>query len=121
MVPLLSAGNWGGLGLRLRGNTRGFELTGSDLKWLTMHNEIHWALFYAQYGLDLQKRFFGHFLKDAGWAKQPRVHLRTRHADGRPGELSASGWPLPRPRGHTFTSTPATGHCTRSPPRPRRP
>jgi uncharacterized protein len=28
-VPLLSAGNWGGLGLHLRGNTRGFELAGS--------------------------------------------------------------------------------------------
>ncbi|MET7486753.1 CocE/NonD family hydrolase [Streptomyces sp. NPDC005538] len=99
-VPLLSAGNWGGLGLHLRGNTRGFELAGSAQKWLAMHDETHFSLFYAQYGLDLQKRFFGHFLKDeaTGWDKQPRVHLRTRHADGRIGERTASDWPLPETR-----------------------
>jgi uncharacterized protein len=96
-VPLLSAGNWGGQGLHMRGNTRGFELAGSSDKWLEMHDDTHFSLFYAQYGLDLQKRFFGHFLKgeDTGWDKQPRVHLRTRHADGLIGERASSDWPLP--------------------------
>lgn len=96
-APLLSAGNWGGLGLHLRGNTRGFELAGSEEKWLAMHDETHFSLFYAEYGLDLQKRFLGHFLKgeDTGWDKQPRVHLRTRHPDGRVGEHASSDWPLP--------------------------
>jgi predicted acyl esterase len=96
-VPLLSGGNWGGLGLHLRGNTRGFELAGSSEKWLAMHDETHFSLFYADYGVDLQKRFLGHFLKgeDTGWDKQPRVHLRTRHADGRVGKRTASDWPLP--------------------------
>jgi uncharacterized protein len=97
MVPLLSAGNWGGLGLHLRGNTRGFELAGSDRKWLTVHDDTHWSLFYARYGLDLQRRFFGRFLKgeDTGWDAQPRVHLRTRHVDGHAGERNATDWPLP--------------------------
>ncbi|MBM9503156.1 CocE/NonD family hydrolase [Actinacidiphila acididurans] len=96
-VPLLSAGNWGGLGLHLRGNTRGFELAGSAEKWLAMHDETHFSLFYAEYGVDLQKRFLGHFLKgeNTGWDKQPRVHLRTRHADGRVGERTSTDWPLP--------------------------
>ncbi|OBB81480.1 hypothetical protein A5760_16490 [Mycobacterium colombiense] len=96
-VPLLSAGNWGGLGLHLRGNTRGFELAASADKWLEIHNETHWSLFYANYGLQLQKRFFGHFLKgqDTGWQHQPRVQLRTRHADGRVGLRTATTWPLP--------------------------
>ena len=99
-VPLLSAGNWGGLGLHLRGNTRGYELAGSDEKWLTMHDETHFSLFYAEYGLDLQKRFLGRFLKDedTGWDKQPRVHLRTRHVDGRVGERTSTDWPLPETR-----------------------
>ena len=96
-VPLLSAGNWGGMGLHMRGSTRGFELAGSADKWLEMHEGSHLALFYAQYGLDLQKRFFGHFLKgeDTGWDEQPRVQLRTRHADGSTGVRTASDWPVP--------------------------
>ncbi|MDF2826214.1 MAG: peptidase, partial [Mycobacterium sp.] len=96
-VPLLSAGNWGGMGLHLRGNTRGFELAASPDKWLEMHDETHWSLFYATYGLQVQKRFFGHFLKgeDTGWTAQPRVQLRTRHVDGSVGLRSASDWPLP--------------------------
>jgi putative CocE/NonD family hydrolase len=61
-VPLLSAGNWGGQGLHLRGSTRGFELAASSQKWLEMHDEEHFSLFYSQYGLNLQKRFLGHFL-----------------------------------------------------------
>jgi len=96
-VPLLSAGNWGGQGLHLRGNTRGFELAASAEKWLEMHGDAHWSLFYAQYGLNLQKRFFGHFLKgeDTGWTQQPRVQLRTRHVDGHTEQRTASHWPLP--------------------------
>lgn len=95
-VPLLSAGNWGGQGLHLRGNTRGFELAASADKWLEMHDDAHWSLFYAQYGHDLQKRFFGHFLKgeDTGWSQQPRVQLRARHVDGHVEMRSASQWPL---------------------------
>jgi len=96
-VPLLSAGNWGGQGLHLRGNTRGYELAASADKWLEMHDDTHWSLFYAQYGLDLQKRFLGHFLKgeDTGWTHQPRVQLRTRHVDGHTEQREASQWPLP--------------------------
>jgi putative CocE/NonD family hydrolase len=95
-VPLLSAGNWGGQGLHLRGNTRGFELAASADKWLEMHDDAHWSLFYAKYGHDLQKRFFGHFLKgeDTGWSQQPRVQLRTRHVDGHIEMRTASHWPL---------------------------
>jgi len=97
-VPLLSAGNWGGQGLHLRGNTRGFELAASPDKWLEMHEDAHWSLFYARYGIDLQKRFFGHFLKaeNTGWIEQPRVQLRTRHAEGHTEQRTASEWPLPQ-------------------------
>jgi predicted acyl esterase len=96
-VPLLSAGNWGGQGLHLRGNTRGYELAASADKWLEMHDDTHFSLFYAQHGLDLQKRFLGHFLKgeDTGWTHQPRVQLRTRHVDGHTEQRAASPWPLP--------------------------
>ncbi|MGH8953167.1 MAG: CocE/NonD family hydrolase, partial [Acidimicrobiia bacterium] len=78
-VPLLSAGNWGGAGLHLRGNVDGFVRAGSEQKYLELHGLEHWTHFYTDYGVDLQKRFFGHFLKgeDTGWADQPRVLLNV--------------------------------------------
>ena len=97
-VPMLSAANWGGQGLHPRGNFEGFLAAASKQKWLEAHGDAHWSHFYTNYGLNLQKRFFGHFLKgeNTGWDKQPRVQLQIRH----PGEIFAerheSEWPLAR-------------------------
>jgi len=83
-VPLLTAGNWGGQGLHLRGNIEGFVRAASSQKWLEMHGIEHWTEFYTDYGVALQKRFFNHFLKgeDNGWDRQPRVMLNVRTLDG---------------------------------------
>jgi len=99
-LPLLSAGNWGGHGLHLRGNTRGFERAASEQKWLDMHDDTHFSLFYTEWGRNLQKRFLGHFLKDedTGWANQPKVRLSTRRVDGGTDERVAAQWPLPTTR-----------------------
>jgi len=96
-LPVLAAGNWGGMGLHLRGTVRGYEQAASADKWLTMHEDTHFSLFYSRYGLDLQKRFFGYFLKEeeTGWADQPPVELRTRRADGGVGLRAGAAWPLP--------------------------
>jgi hypothetical protein len=97
-VPLLSAANWGGQGLHTRGNFEGFAGAGSKQKWLEAHGGSHWAPFYTDYGVKLQKRFFDHFLKgaDNGWDRQPRVQLQVRH----PGEKFVlrheNEWPLAR-------------------------
>ncbi|MEW6333118.1 MAG: CocE/NonD family hydrolase [Thermodesulfobacteriota bacterium] len=97
-VPVLSAGNWGGVGLHPRGNIEGFLQAGTEQKWLEMHGLDHFTHFYTDYGVTLQKRFFGHFLKgeDTGWDKQPRVLLQVRH----PGETfvprAENEWPLAR-------------------------
>lgn len=98
-VPLLSCANWGGQGLHLRGNIEGFTNAASGEKWLEVHGGAHWAEFYTDYGVDLQKRFFGHFLKgdDTGWTAQPKVQLQIR----RPGEIrfpvrQEAQWPLAR-------------------------
>ncbi len=103
-VPVLSAGNWGGNCLHLRGNLDGFTDADSPQKWLEVHGDTHFSLFYANYGLALQKQFFGHFLKgeDNGWAERPRVMLNIR----RPGERFAlryeNEWPLQRTRWTNF-------------------
>jgi predicted acyl esterase len=97
-VPLLSAANWGGMGLHTRGNFEGFLRTGSSQKWLEVHGDTHFTHFYSAYGEALQKRFFGHFIKgeDTGWTRQPRVALNIRH----PGEKfvlrGENEWPLAR-------------------------
>lgn len=49
-VPLLSAGNWGGQGLHLRGNVEGFNQVASQQKWLEMHGLEHWTSYYTDYG-----------------------------------------------------------------------
>jgi len=97
-APLLSAGNWGGMGLHTRGNFEGWAGAGSKQKWLEVHGDTHFTHFYSNYGEGLQKRFFGHFLKgdNTGWDKQPPVSLNIRH----PGEKfvlrAENEWPLAR-------------------------
>lgn len=98
-VPMLTAANWGGQGLHLRGNFEGYVRAASERKWLEAHGLEHWTEFYTDYGVQLQKRFFGHFLKgeDNGWDRQPRVQLKVRHID-RFELRNESDWPIPRTR-----------------------
>jgi predicted acyl esterase len=96
-APLLSAANWGGVGLHTRGNFEGWLGAGSKQKWLEVHGDTHFTHFYSSYGEALQKRFFAHFLKgEDTWSKQPRVALNIRH----PGEKfvlrAENEWPLQR-------------------------
>ena len=99
-VPLLSAANWGGQGLHPRGNFEGYTRAASKQKWLEVHGGSHWAPFYTDYGVTLQKRFFDHFLKGEknGWDRQPPVQLQVRHP-GEKFELRFEHeWPLARTR-----------------------
>ena len=98
-VPLLSAGNWGGQGLHLRGNVEGFVRSASPQKWLELHGLEHWTHFYTDYGVGLQRQFFDHFLKgdDNGWDRRPPVMLQVRTIDGFE-ERTATAWPLPETR-----------------------
>ena len=99
-APLLSAANWGGMGLHPRGNFEGWLRAGSKQKWLEVHGDTHFTHFYSSYGEELQKRFFGHFLKgeDTGWGKEPRVALNIRHPGERFMLRAENEWPLARTR-----------------------
>jgi predicted acyl esterase len=117
-VPMLSAANWGGQGLHTRGNFTAFVHAASQQKWLEAHGDTHWTEFYTPYGLDLQKRFFGHFLKGEanGWERQPRVQLQVRH----PGEKFVvrheDAWPIPRTQWTKFYLHPSDRSLRTSPP-----
>jgi predicted acyl esterase len=97
-APLLSAGNWGGMGLHTRGNFEGYLGAGSKQKWLEVHGDTHFTHFYSKYGEALQKRFFGYFLKgeDTGWNNQPRVLLNIRHPHEEFVLREENEWPLAR-------------------------
>jgi uncharacterized protein len=96
-VPFLSAGNWGGLGLHLRGNVEAFETAASGQKWLEMHTDTHFASMYLPEAVALQMRFFDHFLKgeNNGWAKEPPLILTIRDPRGF-SRRSEKEWPLAR-------------------------
>jgi hypothetical protein len=108
-IPFLSCANWGGQGLHPRGNFNGFIEAPAKQKWLEAHGDSHWSLFYSNYGLELQRRFFDYFLKgiDNGWDRTPPVTLNIRH----PGETFVlryeNEWPLARTRWTKFYLDPA--------------
>ena len=117
-VPMLTAANWGGQGLHTRGNFEAFRHAASTQKWLEVHGDTHWTEFYSAYGLDLQKRFFGYFLKgeDTGWDRQPPVLLNIRHPGEKLMPRAESEWPLARTRWTTFYLDPATSALDDKPP-----
>ncbi len=98
-VPVLSCGNWGGLGLHLRGNIEGYIGAGSKRKWLEVHTGEHFEEFYLDRGLALQKRFFDRYLKDLdnGWEReQPPIHLSIRQPNAPAIIRAETDWPLAR-------------------------
>ena len=96
-MPFLSAGNWGGLGLHLRGNVIAYEQAASKQKWLEMHTDTHFASMYLAEAVALQKRFFDHFLKgeENGFEREPPVLLTIRDPRGFV-RRKESEWPLAR-------------------------
>ena len=96
-VPTLSATNWGHH-LHTRGGFEAYTTIPAPEKWLEVHGLQHWVEFYTAYGLRLQKRFFGHFLKgeDTGWHQQPPVDLHLRRVDGTLTHRAENEWPLAR-------------------------
>jgi len=97
ITPFLSAASWAGFGLHPRGNFEAFTQAAAKQKWLDGHPGRHEEWFYLKYGMDLQKRFFDHFLKgdDNGWDKEPRVWLNLRRPFKNEFELRKEDeWPL---------------------------
>jgi predicted acyl esterase len=89
-----------------------------------VHGIEHWTEFYTDYGLDLQKRFFGHFLRgeDKGWQNQPKVQLQVRHVDKFVMRMEKE-WPLARtkwtkfhlnPKDLSLSTEPASAEASKS-------
>lgn len=109
-VPLLSAGNWGGAGLHLRGNIEGFLQAGSEHKWLSMHTGNHTTPFYTENAKKLQLRFLDYWLKGIqnGLLEVPPVRLDIRRGDATV-ERYERAWPIPRTQWVRFYLDAASG------------
>ena len=95
VTPFLSAANWGGPGVHLRGNIEAFTGAAASEKWLSVHVGTHFESFYLDDYVAMQKRFFAHYLKDDdnGWDKEPPVRLEIRWPD-RVVVRAENEWPL---------------------------
>ncbi|MCP4618324.1 MAG: CocE/NonD family hydrolase [Bradyrhizobium sp.] len=97
ITPFVSAASWAGFGLHPRGNFSAFTNAASKQKWLEAHPGRHEEWFYLDYGLQLQRRFFDHFLKGEqnGWGGEARVWLNLRRPFTDEVELRKENeWPL---------------------------
>jgi predicted acyl esterase len=84
--------------MHLRGNFEGWLRAGSADKWLFAHIGTHYESFYLPTYVQLQKRFFNHYLRGEsnGWQDEPRVQLAIRKPDGTAQLRQEREWPLAR-------------------------
>jgi predicted acyl esterase len=97
-VPVLSAGNWGGAGLHLRGNVEGFLRVASEHKMLEVHSGNHILPFYSLEGRLFQKRFLDRWLYDidTGIEREPPVKLAIRRGGDDYFWRYENEWPIAR-------------------------
>src|SRR5262245_10487954 len=115
-VPMLSVGNWTGMGLHLRGNTEAFMRAASPHKKLRIHAGTHVHPFYSEDGRRDQLRFFDYWLRgiDNGVMEEPPVKLAIRKGGDAIEWRYEQEWPLKRTRWTKFyfdlsKSAPAPG------------
>jgi predicted acyl esterase len=89
-APYIALTNWAGQGLHLRGTLEAYVAGGSEDKYLYTVHGPHGELFFSDWGVSLQKKFFDKYLMDDenGWKGMPKVRLR-----------------IPRPGDPTFIKT----------------
>jgi uncharacterized protein len=97
-VPMLSAGNWTGMALHLRGNSEAFMRAASKHKKLRIHAGTHVHPFYSEEGRRDQLRFFDCWLKgiDNGIMDEPPVKLAVRKGGDEIEWRDEHEWPLAR-------------------------
>jgi predicted acyl esterase len=118
-VPLLSAGNWGGAGLHLRGNVEGYVGAGSKNKFLQLHVGDHVGPFYSLEGRLTQKRFLEQWLKgiDTGITREPPIRLAIRYGQDRYEWRYEKEWPIARTQWTEYFLDAATGSLGTIPPK----
>jgi putative CocE/NonD family hydrolase len=100
-VPFLSAGNWSGMGLHLRGNSEAYLRSPLRHKRLRIHAGTHIHPYHSDEGKRDQLRWFDYWLKgkDNGVLREPPVKLQVRKGGAGNYEWRhEKDWPLKRTR-----------------------
>ena len=99
-IPFLSAGNWSGMGLHLRGNVEAYANAVNAPRKLRMHAGTHYHPFYEHASKEEQLRFFEHWLKGVanGVMEEPPIKLGVRQGGGGLVFRHEHEWPLARTR-----------------------
>jgi uncharacterized protein len=100
-VPFLSAGNWSGMGLHLRGNSEAYLRSPLRHKRLRIHAGTHIHPYHSEDGRRDQLRWFDYWLKGIknGVLREPPVKLQIRKGGVDNYEWRhAREWPLERTR-----------------------
>ena len=81
-VPALICASFSDHQLHSRGSFRVFEQIASQQKWLYTHRTGKWAAFYSKEAIEIQKKFFDHFLKGVknGMQNEPKVRVEVRES-----------------------------------------
>jgi putative hydrolase, CocE/NonD family len=96
-VPAFVVASWTDQGLHTRGTLEGFRRISSPEKWLHVHGAKKWAEYYRPGMVELQARFFDHYLlgKETGLETWPRVRVELRERYGVGEFVESTAWPLP--------------------------
>lgn len=97
-IPFLSAGNWSGMGLHLRGNIEAYMNATRAPRKLRLHSGTHYHAFYSEEGRVEQLRFLDHWLKGIanGVMDEPPIKLGVRLGQGRLSWRQEHEWPIAR-------------------------
>ncbi|MCL2436580.1 MAG: CocE/NonD family hydrolase [Clostridiales bacterium] len=78
-APFIAMVNWSGQGLHLRGSIEAYVKASSEHKHMYSLVGPHGDLYFADWGVNLQKKFFDNYLRgdNSGWKGMPKVQLRT--------------------------------------------
>ncbi len=97
-VPALICGSFSDHSLHTRGSFRAFSAISSPHKWLFTHRGGKWATYYSPEAVEVQQRFFDHFLK--GLANEqlavPPVRLAVYDTKDEYTVRHETAWPLPQ-------------------------
>ncbi len=117
-VPALICATWSDQGLHTRGSFEAFKHASSPQKWLYTHGRQKWAVYYSDEALELQERFFDHFLKGAsnGMDDLQPVRLEVRESLDSYEVRYENEWPIARTQYQTLYLDAALGELNQSPP-----
>lgn len=97
-LPAFVVASWSDHGLHSRGTLEAYRRISSAEKCLLVHGQKKWRHYYDPENVELQRRFFDHFLKgdETGLDDWPPVRIQVRDRGSEGAFRDEAAWPLAR-------------------------